>query len=248
MGAGQGFDEELLTTVLSEFAQTLTGRFEVSEVLYRLAEHVITILDVRGAGVSVVDEHGQLRPVTGINELTLTLESVEEQFQEGPCVDAFKQGDVIAVEEIERDLDRWPKWASEAMRHSVHAVLGIPLRVRDESIGAMNIYNSEPRKWREMDIRVARVLTDMAASYVANASELEESRRTTEQLREALESRIIIEQAKGVISVDQRCSVDDAFTLLRDHSRRHNVSLRAVAEAVVQLGLRPASPRRIRKT
>ncbi len=247
MAAGGTFDDEVLIDVLSEFAQTLTGRFEVSEVLYRLAEHVITILDVRGAGVSVVDENGQLRPVTGINELTLTLESVEEQFQEGPCVDAFKQGDIIVVEEIERDIDRWPKWASEAMRRNVHAVLGIPLRVRDESIGAMNVYNSEPRKWREPDVRVARVLTDMAASYVANASELEQSRRTTEQLREALGSRIIIEQAKGVISVDQQCSVDDAFALLRDHSRRHNVSLRAVAEAVVQLGLRPSGPRRAKK-
>lgn len=238
------YDEETLTGVLSEFAQTLTGRFEVSEVLYRLAEHVVTILGVRGAGVSVVDDAGQLRPVTGINELTMQLESVEEQFQEGPCIDAFRQGDVVIVEEIAEHVARWPKWTSEAIRHDVHAVLGIPLRVRDESIGAMNIYSAEPRKWRDADIRVARVLTDIAASYVANASELEQSRRTTEQLREALNSRIIIEQAKGVISVDQQCSVDDAFALLRDHSRRHNVSLRAVAEAVVHLGLRPSSSRR----
>ena len=239
----RGYDDERLTDVLSEFARTLTGRFEVSEVLYRLAEHVIAILGVRGAGVSVVDERGQLRPVTGINELTLTLETVEEQFQEGPCVDAFKQGDVVVVEDIERDVDRWPKWASEAMRHDVRGVLGIPLRVRDESIGAMNVYSGEPRAWQDADIRVARVLTDMAASYVANASELEQSRRTTEQLREALDSRIIIEQAKGMISVDQDCSVDDAFALLRDHSRRHSVSLRTVAEAVVRLGLRPGKRR-----
>jgi GAF domain-containing protein len=193
--------------------------------------------------VSVVDDVGQLRPVTGINQLTLTLETIEEQLQEGPCVDAFKNGDVVVVEEIEQDVDRWPKWASEAIRHDVHAVLGIPLRVRDESIGAVNIYDTKPRRWRQVDIRVAKVLTDIAASYVANASELEQSRRTTEQLREALSSRIIIEQAKGVISVDQDCSVDDAFLLLRDHSRRHHVSLRAVAEAVVQLGLRPSGRR-----
>lgn len=241
MGAG-GFDEERLTNVLSEFAQTLTARFDVSEVLYRLAENVIAILGVRGAGVSVIDQHGQLRPVTGINELTLTLETVEEQFQEGPCVDAFRQGDVIVVADIEKDIDRWPKWASEAMRNDVWAVLGIPLRVRDQSIGAMNVYSGERRQWREADVRVAKILTDMAASYVANASALQESQRTAEQLREALESRIVIEQAKGIVSVDQSCSVDEAFSILRDHSRRHQVTLRTVAQAVVQLGLRPTRP------
>jgi AmiR/NasT family two-component response regulator len=88
-------------------------------------------------------------------------------------------------------------------------------------------------------VRAARVLGDMAASYVANASDLEQSRRTTEQLREALESRIIIEQAKGMLASEYRISVDQAFVVLRDHSRRHGASLRGVAEAVVTLGLRP---------
>jgi len=238
-GRGERFDEDLLTNVLSEFARTLTGRYDVSEVLYRLAEHVIAVLGVRGAGVSVVDEHGQLRPVTGINELTLMLETVEEQFQEGPCVDAFRQGEVIVVERIEREVARWPKWATEALRRDVHGVLGLPLVVREQSIGAMNVYSGEPRQWDETEIRVARILTDIGAGFVANASELEASQRTTQQLREALESRIIIEQAKGIISVHQQCSIDEAFRILRDHSRRHSVGLRAVAQAVVQLGLRP---------
>lgn len=244
--AGAPLDEHRLTTVLSEFAGTLTGRYQVSEVLYQLAENVVAILGVRGAGVSVVDDSGLLRPVTGINELTLTLEAVEEQFQEGPCIDAFRQGDVIVVEDIEREVARWPRWAAEAIRREIHGVLGLPLCVRERSIGAMNVYSGEPRQWRDNDIRIARVLTDMAASFVANASELEASQRTAQQLREALDSRVVIEQAKGIISVDQRCSIDEAFGILRSHSRRHNVGLRAVAEAVVQLGLRPEAQRRRR--
>lgn len=243
MSRSTRFDEDRLTTVLSEFASTLTGHYDVSEVLYRLAENVVEILGVRGAGVSVVDDDGKLRPVTGINELTTALEIVEEQFQEGPCVDAFRQGQVVAVENIAQEMERWPKFATEAARQNVQGVLGLPLRVREQSIGAMNVYSAEPRAWHDTEIRVARTLTDMAAGYVANASELEQSHRTSQQLREALDSRIVIEQAKGMICIDQQCSLDEAFSILRAHSRQHNVSLRAVAQAVVQLGLRPQRPR-----
>lgn len=235
-----GFDEELLSRVLSEFAHTLASRFEVSEVLYRLAEHVVEILGVAGAGVSVIDAEGKLRPVTGINELTTGLEAAEERLQEGPCVDAFYQGDVIVVANLDEDAHRWPRWAAEAKERRVGAVIGLPLRVREDSLGAMNIYSKQPRQWRPAEIRVARVLTDMAASYVANASDLEQSQRTTEQLREALESRVIIEQAKGVLAAEMGVSVDRAFAVLRDHARRHSASLRSVAHGVVHLGLRPA--------
>lgn len=144
------------------------------------------------------------------------------------------------MEDIEREVQRWPRFAAEAGRQGVHGVLGLPLRVRDQSLGAMNVYSGEPRPWQDTEIRVARILTDMAAGYVANASELQESQRTSQQLREALDSRIVIEQAKGMICVDQQCTLDEAFGILRAHSRQHNVSLRAVAQAVVQLGLRPA--------
>jgi GAF domain-containing protein len=239
MTPDKGIDEELLTRVLGEFARTLAGRFDVSEVLYRLSEHVIEILGVEGTGVSVVDKEGKLRPVTAPNELTRQLESCEEEHQQGPCVDAFHQGDVVVVADLAGYAERWPEWCREADRLGVQAVLGIPLLVRDESLGAMNIYSSEPRQWRDSEVRVARVLCDIAASYVSNASDLDEAQRTAEQLQEALDSRIIIEQAKGVLAAEQRISVDDAFQILRDHSRRHGASLRSVAEAVVNLGLRP---------
>ena len=239
MGSPDRIDEDLLLDVLSGFAGTLAGRFEVSEVLYRLAENVVAILQVAGAGVSVVDDQGRLRPVTAINELTAQLEAVEEANQQGPCVDSFQRNEVIRVPRLSERADEWPEWSAEAKRYGVEAVLGIPLRVEGASIGAMNIYAAEPRQWLDGDVRAAQVLTDMAASYVANASDLQQERRTTEQLREALESRIIIEQAKGMLASEYRISVDHAFAVLRDHSRRHGASLRGVAQAVVTLGLRP---------
>jgi len=232
-------DSDLLTRVLSEFAHTLASRFEVSEVLYRLAEHVIEILDVAGCGVSVVDEEGKLRPVTAINELTRELEATEEANQEGPCVDAFHQGDVVVVPRLADQAEKWPAWSKQAAAFGVHAVLGVPLCVNDQPLGAMNLYGYDERQWSEQEIRVARVLCDMAASYVMNASELDEARRVAEQLREALESRVIIEQAKGALAAEQRITVDEAFVVLRSHARSHGASLRSVSEAVVQLGLRP---------
>jgi GAF domain-containing protein len=238
------FDQEMLTRVLSEFAHTLANRYEVSEVLYRLAEHVVEILGVEGTGVSVVDEDGQLRPVTGINELTTRLEAAEEQLQEGPCVDAFRDGEIVVVDDLDDFAQRWPRWNSEARARGVQAVLGVPLRVREESLGAINIYSEERRSWSQHEIRIARVLSDMAASYVANASDLQQSRRTSEQLREALESRAVIEQAKGILASEGGYGVDHAFQVLRAHSRRHGASLRSVSHAVVNLGLRPPSPRR----
>lgn len=239
MAGDDRFDEELLTSVLSEFAHTLASRFEVSDVLYRLVEHVIQILRVDGAGVSVVDEDDMLRPVTVPNELTRKLESVEEAHQQGPCIDAFRDGEVVVVNQLDDQAHQWPDWCKAASEMGVHAVLGVPLRVHERSLGAMNIYNLEAREWRDGEIRVARVLCDMAASYVANASALNQAQRTTEQLQEALESRIIIEQAKGVLAAEQRITIDEAFVVLRRHSRNHGVSLRAVAHAVVTLGLRP---------
>src|SRR5581483_1423416 len=141
MAQGNGFDEELLTSVLSEFAHTLAGRFDVSEVLYRLAEHVIEILGVAGAGVSVVDDGGRLRPVTAPNELTRTLESVEEEHQQGPCVDAFHSGEVVVVSRLAEDAHRWPEWSAAAAECDVQSVLGVPLRVHEQSLGALNIYS-----------------------------------------------------------------------------------------------------------
>lgn len=235
-------NDQLMTEVLSEFAHTLANRYEVSEVLYRLAEHIVEILGAVGTGVALTDSDGRLHPVTGINELSLGLETLEERFQEGPCVDAYLLGKVVRVSDLSKPPEQWPRWNKEARERNVRAVLGVPLRVRDESLGAVNIYSAEPREWHDTDVKVACILADMAASYVANASALEESRRTTEQLREALESRIIIEQAKGVLANELRCTVDQAFVVLREHARRNGASLRQVAHAVVHLGLRP--PRR----
>src|SRR5207244_2727701 len=124
MGEEKRIDDDLLLEALSAFAHTLAGRFEVSEVLYRLAENVVAVLRVAGAGVSVVDDHGRLRPVTAINELTAQLENVEEAGQQGPCVDSFRRGEVIRVPRPADRADECPARSGDAKGYGDEAARG----------------------------------------------------------------------------------------------------------------------------
>jgi GAF domain-containing protein len=231
-------DQGLFLRMLSEFARTLVVRYEIADVLYELAGRTTTLLDVAGAGVSLGDE-GRLRFVTGVNEATVRVEQTQERAQEGVCVEAYTWGKPVMVPDLAEIRGRWEDFWNEATRVGFAAVLGIPMRLDDDVLGAVNIYSAEPRSWSDDDVATAQVLADMATSYVVNASELEKSRRTAEQLQEALQSRIVIEQAKGILAAERKIPVDDAFDVLRTHARSHNANLRAVAEAVVNLGLRP---------
>jgi GAF domain-containing protein len=230
--------DDLLVGALSDFARTLVRRFDISDVLYELTTRVTTVLEVSSAGVSLVQD-GRLRFVTALDETTATLERIQESEQAGPCIEAFRTGEFILISKIEEVESKWPVFTRQAREIGFLAVAGIPMRLDGESLGALDLYHTSPRAWSADDVRVARVLADMATSYVVNASELERQQRTTEQLELALESRVTIEQAKGIIAAERRVSIDQAFELLRRHARSHNADLRTTAEAVVQLGLRP---------
>jgi GAF domain-containing protein len=176
--------------------------------------------------------------VTGRNEQSVRIEQTQEQTQSGVCVEAFTSGEVVTVADLELE-SRWPEFRSVAREVGVRATAAVPMRLGGEALGALNLYDDKPRQWTEHDMSTATVLADMATSYLVNASEIAESRRRAEQLEEALETRIIIEQAKGVLANERKVSVDQAFEILRRHARTHQAGLRTVADAVVNLGLRP---------
>jgi GAF domain-containing protein len=231
-------DQALFLKTLSEFARTLVVRYEIADVLYQLAERITAVLDVTGAGVTLA-EGDRLYFVTGVNEPTIRVEQAQERGQQGVCVEAFKTGEAVTVSDLSELNGRWAEFEKEASAAGFGAVAAIPMRLDDDVLGAINIYNSEPRAWSDEDVGTAQVLAAMATSYLVNASELEKSRRTAEQLQEALHSRVVIEQAKGILSAERKISLDKAFDRLRKHAREHNANLRSVAEAVVNLGLRP---------
>jgi len=230
-------DQRLLFQALSDFAGTLVHRYAVADVLFSLTDHVTDVLGVTGAGVSLGDENRNLRFITAANEIITEIERVQELAQHGACVDAYQSGTVVQSNDLNAE-ERWPQLVPDALRLGLRSVAAIPMRLTDDTIGSLNIYDMRARAWPDEDIQAARVLADMAVSYVTNASALERSERVREQLQQALESRVIIEQAKGMIAADQGVGIDEAFKLLRAYTRKHHASLHDVAAAIVNLGLR----------
>ncbi len=231
-------DQHLLTRTLSEFAATLVRGFAISDVLHDLAERVTVMLGVDSAGVSV-QESGKLRVVAALDERSRRLQQVQERAQAGPCVDAWRSGQAVTVTDLSECASSWGTYPQQAREAGIVAIAGIPMRLAGKGIGALDLYSTRRRVWSADDLAAAHVLADMATCYVLNASELDRQRRINKQLQEALDSRVIIEQAKGVLAAELGVSVDRAFELMRRHARSHNANLRAVAKAVVHLGLRP---------
>ncbi len=230
-------DLKLLMQTLSEFASTLVQDFTISDVLHDLAERATAVVGADSAGVSLLHD-GHLRFATALDERCSNLERVQESEQAGPCVDALRAGEAVAVTDL-AEVPGWGAYGQAARAAGIAAILGVPMRLGGEKIGTLNIYSNTRRQWAQDDLDAARVLADIASSYVINASKLARQRRLSEQLQEALTSRIVIEQAKGILAAEHGISTDKAFELLRLHARSHRASLRSVAEAVVNLGLRP---------
>jgi GAF domain-containing protein len=141
------------------------------------------------------------------------------------------------VTDVRLESARWPEYSATATRLGLAGVAGIPLRDRSEIIGALNIYSREPRVWSDEDIAVAVLLADVATSYVLNASKLHDQEQLSDQLQ-ALDSRVVIEQAEEITAHQHALTMDQAYQRIRRRARSSNTSLRVVAEAIVAVGLK----------
>jgi GAF domain-containing protein len=232
------YDQSLLLQTLSRFAVILPARYDLQEALSELTESVTAVLGLCGSWVTMADD-GQLRFLAAVSRASAELERDHEQLHPFPCPcrDSYSTGEVLRVTDIREESTRWPEFSASATRLSMAGVAAIPMRLADQIIGALNLYSAEPRQWSDEDIAVAALLADVATSYVVNASKLRQQEQLSEQLQEALQSRIVIEQAKGITSQQKSVTLDQAFQLMRSHARNNNASLRVVAEAIVAVGL-----------
>jgi len=226
----------LFLQTLSRFAVVLPVRYDLETTLTDLTESVTAVLGLSGSGVTMAKD-GRLRFVTAVSQASGELERNQEEQQAGPCRDAFDCGEVVRVTDVRLESNRWPEFSAAATRLGVAGVAGIPMRLADHIIGALNLYSPEPREWSEEDIAVAKVLADVATSYVVNASKLRQQEQLSEQLQQALESRVVIEQAKGITASQHAVTIDQAYQRMRRHARTNNASMRMVAEAIVDVGL-----------
>jgi GAF domain-containing protein len=214
-------------------ADTLVDDYDVVDLLTGLTDRCVNLLNVAAAGVMLASPEGELRLVASSSEAMRVLEVFELQAEQGPCLDAYHTGERVEHENLRAGAGPWPQFATVALQVGFQSVFALPLRLRDMTIGAINLFHAQQTPMDEHDVIVARAFADLAAISVMQHRGATETQRVNEQLSRALTSRIVIEQAKGVIS--ERAGVDlaEAFNRLRSYARNHNRRLTEVAQDAI---------------
>jgi len=225
--------EQRLTKVFVELADTLVEEFDVVDFLQMLTERCVELVDTNAAGLMLDDQRGNLQVVAYTTESARLLELFELQKAEGPCVDCFATGQVIANVDLTTSSGRWPVFTEAALASGFTYSHALPLRLRRQVLGALNLFTVERRALTDDHLAVAQGMADIATIGLLHERALRDQLALAEQLQTALHSRIVIEQAKGVLSARAGISVSEAFNRMRSHARRTGVHLTAIAEAVV---------------
>jgi len=216
-----------------ELADTLVADFDVVELLSMLVERCAELLDFAEVGLTFADVGGHLRVMASSSERMRLLELLEVQNSEGPCRDCYDTGQPVLNRHLEGAEDPWPVFAPRALEAGFRMVHALPLRLRDEVIGALNIFTSEPRELSRADASLAQALADVATITVLQERASKHSTVLADQLQVALNARIVIEQAKGILAERLDVAVDEAFHLLRRYARNNRVPLSGVAGLVI---------------
>jgi GAF domain-containing protein len=225
--------------VLVEMADTLVDDYDVVDLLTGLADRSVSMLGASAAGVMLASPAGSLGLVASSSEAMRLLELFELQSREGPCLDAFLTGEAVEIEVLQAGAGRWPVFSAAAADAGFHSVVALPLRLRHVTLGALNMLNTSPDPMDEANIIVARAFADLAALSIVQHRASTEAQRVNQQLSSALNSRIVIEQAKGVISERAGVELAEAFSRLRAWARNHNLRLTDVAQSAVDATLDP---------
>ncbi|MFI0370571.1 GAF and ANTAR domain-containing protein [Actinomadura sp. 1N219] len=238
--------EQLLTRVFVELADTLVADFDVIEFLHLLTERCVQLLEVDQAGLVLTDQSGGLRLVAASSEQARLLEVFQLEHDEGPCLECHSTGRPVASADLAADRDRWPAFAEVALRRGFASVHSLPMRLRDQVIGALNLFQNTPGALGPESAALGQGFADIATIGLIGERAAREQALLSQQLQSALNTRIMIEQAKGMIAERAQVSVDQAFTVMRRYARDHNRKLTDVAVAITQgdllLSGLPAAP------
>jgi GAF domain-containing protein len=236
-----GSREAQLARTLVELADTLVADFDVVELLTLLADRCVEVLDVGAAGLMLASPHGVLHVMASSSETMRLLELFEQQSQEGPCLDCFRSGTAVVNQDLSLDNGRWPKFTPQALTAGFQAVHALPMRLRGTVIGALNLFQYLPGVMPQADLDAAQAFADVATIAILQHRATQEAQILNEQLNFALNSRVVIEQAKGMIAQRRNVSMADAFAILRNHARNHDILLAGVANDVISGALTDAS-------
>ena len=225
--------EQLIADTFVELADTLVGEFDLNEFLHTLIERTVALVDADAGGIMLADQRGRLEVMAASTQATRLVELFELQHDEGPCLDAFRSGRAVSQIDPAAMRAAWPSFTPRLAQAGFTSAQAIPLRLRNDVIGALNVFRVAPEGLSDGELKLARALADVATVGIIQQRVISARDMLAHQLQEALDSRVLIEQAKGVLAERSGIGVDEAFVLMRSHARRSGAQLRQVVQAVL---------------
>jgi GAF domain-containing protein len=225
-------DADLLSDTFVELADTMVADFDVIDFLQLLTDRSVMLLSASAAGVMLADPRGELRVAASSNEAAGLLELFQIQNDQGPCLDCYRTGQPVTAD-LSGQGQRWPRFTAAATQFGFRTVEALPMRLRDQVIGALNLFRAVPGPFDPADLRLGQALADVATIGLLHERNVRRSETVAEQLQSALTSRVIIEQAKGKLAERLGTDMDHAFAMLRDYARNTNQRLTDVARHFV---------------
>ncbi len=225
--------EERIVETFVELADTMVDHFDLIEFLHRLVERSLELMDCAEVGLLLANAAGNLQVMASSSERSEALELLQSRNEEGPCFDCYRASVPVFSEDLLADSARWPLFAPAAVEEGINSVHAIPMRVHSHTIGALNLFRAGTGRLAERDVPLGQGIADFAAVALIQERTMRESRGVVQQLQSALNSRVLIEQAKGVLAERGNVSVDVAFASIRTFARTHNSRLSEVARDVI---------------
>jgi GAF domain-containing protein len=223
-----------VTRVLVELADTLVVGFDVIDFLHTLVERSLELLAADAAGLMLADQQGNLEVFASSSAETRLLELFELQSSQGPCLDCFNTGEPVVNVAVAQMSDRWPQFSAAASKAGYRSTHALPLRLRGQVIGAMNLFTMAEVPLTADDIALGQGMADIATIGLLQQRRAREQDILTEQLQSALNTRVVVEQAKGVLSERAGVDLPTAFALMRSQARRTQQPLTSVAYAIIE--------------
>lgn len=223
---------QLLGTFVA-LADSLVDDFDVVDLLQRLVDDCISLFDASAAGILLLSPSGELEVIASTSERSELVELMQLRAGAGPCVEAATTGEVVSVDDIDQISDRWPAFAADARASGFSSIHAIPLRLRNSTLGSLNLLRDEPGALDAADAAAAQALADIATITILQQRLVEESAIAQAQLQRALYSRVVIEQAKGYLAQRQNIDMDEAFARIRSHARSTQSRISVVAADIV---------------
>ncbi len=222
-----------LAETFVQLADYLVDDFDIIELLTVVADRCVDLLDTEAAGILLVDSDGNLRVMAASNEQARMLELFQLQNDEGPCLESHSNSQQVSCPDLHIARDLWPNFASEALNAGFNSVYALPLRHRSVTLGALNLFRSSPELMPDTDVRLAQALADSATIAILQDQAVRDISLKVGRLQHALDSRISIEQAKGMIAEHSHIDMSEAFERMRTYSRNNNRQITTVARDII---------------